>query len=100
LIVILNMIVTIVLQATTIIIGPLGRTNLIMEVEEFWRNSAWSLSVIPGNQTILLSKTPLAILISMSSFQMIHNPAMESQILMVVFFSRTRLCANSIGEKL
>jgi hypothetical protein len=54
----------IVLQASLIIIGPLGRTNLIMEVEEFWRNSArLPLSVIPGNQTILLSKTPLAILI-------------------------------------
>jgi hypothetical protein len=67
-----------------------------MEVKTFGRNSALGLlSVIPGNQTYLLSKTLLAILF----YEFVsdeHNPVNGITTLMAVLFLRTRLCANSI----
>jgi hypothetical protein len=46
-----------------IIIGPLGRTNVTVEMGKTWYNPVSLLSVIPGIKLILLSKIPLVTLI-------------------------------------
>jgi hypothetical protein len=46
-----------------IIIGPLGRTNVTVEMGKTFGTIPLGLSVIPGIKLILLSKIPLATLI-------------------------------------